>query len=54
MRAREGDTERVVRRYEDLIVRFPKSQEAIETRGLLEKMRRTGGLEGGRGTERRG
>jgi tetratricopeptide (TPR) repeat protein len=54
LRAREGDTERVVRRYEDLIVKFPKSQEAIDTRGLLEKIRRTGALLGRGGTERRG
>jgi len=43
-----------MRRYEDLIVRFPKSQEAIETRGLLEKIRRTGALGGGPGSEHRG
>jgi tetratricopeptide (TPR) repeat protein len=54
MRARDGDTERVIRRYEDLVVRYPKSQEAMETRTLLEKLRRTGELEGDRRRERRG
>lgn len=54
MRVRDGDTERVIHRYEDLIVRYPKSQEAMEARNLLEKMRRTGQLERERGRESSG
>jgi tetratricopeptide (TPR) repeat protein len=53
-RARDGEGEAVLRRYEDLLVRFPKSHDAFEVRALLEKIRRTGeragsGTEGSRG-----
>ncbi len=42
MRERDGETETVMRRYEEILVRFPKSHEALEVRSLLEKLRRTG------------
>jgi tetratricopeptide (TPR) repeat protein len=42
MRDRDGDTEAVLHRYEDLLIRFPKSHEAFEVRSFLEKLRRTG------------
>ncbi len=40
MRMREGPTPEVQRRYEDLLIRYPKSHDAMEVRAMLEKMRR--------------
>jgi tetratricopeptide (TPR) repeat protein len=42
MRERDGDTEAVLHRYEDLLIRFPTSHDAFEVRSILEKLRRTG------------
>jgi tetratricopeptide (TPR) repeat protein len=39
MHAREGATDAVKQRYEDLVVRFPRSHEAFEVRTLLREMR---------------
>ncbi|MFB3907127.1 MAG: tetratricopeptide repeat protein [Candidatus Eisenbacteria bacterium] len=47
MREKYGDSEAVVRRYEDLILKFPKSHEASEVRPLLQDLRRTGRNAGG-------
>ena len=41
MRAREGETAAVLRRYGDLVVKFPKSHEAFEVRSLLRELRRS-------------
>jgi len=41
MRERDGESEAVVHRYEDLLVRFPKSHDAFEVRALLSGLRRT-------------
>lgn len=40
MRRDLGPTELVQRRYEDLLIRYPKSHDAMEVRSMLEKMRR--------------
>lgn len=40
MRLRHGPTEAVQRRYEDLLMKYPKSHDAMEVRSMLEKMRR--------------
>lgn len=50
MRERDGDTEAVLHRYEDLLILFPKSHEAFEIRSFLEKLRRTGELVAPRGS----
>lgn len=42
MRQRDGDTDAVIRRYEDLLARFPQSHDAYEVRPQLERMRRSG------------
>ncbi len=54
LRARDGESETVLRRYEDLLVRFPKSHDAFEVRALLEKLRRVGERTGSREEDRRG
>ena len=53
-RARDGENEAVIRRYEDLLVRFPKSHDAFEVRALLEKLRRVGEKIGSRAEGLRG
>lgn len=53
MRERDGESEAVIRRYEDLLVRFPRSYEALEVRSLLQKLRRTGSLDEPRAKEGR-
>lgn len=40
MRDRDGETEAVIHRYEDLVVRFPKSHEAFEVRSLLRELKK--------------
>ena len=45
MRERDGESEVVLRRYEDLLTRFPNSHEAFEVRGLLSKLRTSGSLQ---------
>lgn len=42
MRERDGKSDTVMHRYEDLLVRFPNSHDAFEVRALLEKLRRPG------------
>jgi tetratricopeptide (TPR) repeat protein len=37
---REGETEAVLGRYEDLVIRFPDSHEALEVRSLLRDLRK--------------
>lgn len=43
MLGRDGPTDAVLKRYEDLLRLFPKSHEAFEARSALQKMRQTGG-----------
>ena len=42
MRLEAGATEAVLRRYEDLVVRFPRSHVALEVRALIEEIRSGG------------
>jgi tetratricopeptide (TPR) repeat protein len=42
MRETHGDVEPVIRRYEDILVRYPKSHEAFEVRAILAKSKRPG------------
>jgi TolA-binding protein len=42
MRERQGDTKAVMERYEDLVIRFPQSHEALEVRSLLRSLRKEG------------
>jgi tetratricopeptide (TPR) repeat protein len=51
MRAREGQTDTVLGRYEDLVIRFPQSHEAIEVRSLLRDLRKEEQDDGGESSE---
>jgi tetratricopeptide (TPR) repeat protein len=40
MHRRDGPTDEVLRRYEELVIRFPQSHEALEVRNLLRDLRK--------------